>query len=150
MFWNRFFPLKYTTQLTWESLAGSGGNPVMADVVEYNASAPMKTRRTVSKQTGDIPKIAIKRQMDEKDLNDYNVLKATAQADSNKNALLELVFNDIDFCYTGVFARTEHLALQALSYGSLALTTSNNNGIITETDVDWGIPTANKSGATVS
>lgn len=145
MFWNQFFPLKYTTQLTWESLAGSGGNPVMADVVEYNASAPLKTRRTVSKSTGDIPKIAIKRQMDEKDMNDYNVLKATAQADTNKNALLELVFNDIDFCYTGVFARTEHLALQALSYGSLSLTTSNNNGIVTETDVDWGIPSGNKT-----
>jgi hypothetical protein len=149
MFWNKFFPLKYTTQLTWESLSGSSGNPVMADVVEYNASAPLKTRRTVTKTTGDIPKIAIKRQMDEKDWNDYNILKATAQGDSNKNALLELVFNDIDFCYTGVFARTEHLALQALSYGSLSLTTSNNNGIITETDVDWGIPSGNKTAAAV-
>ena len=54
MYWNRFFPLQYTTQLTWESLAGSGGNPVMADVIEYNASAPLKTRRIVTKTTGDI------------------------------------------------------------------------------------------------
>jgi hypothetical protein len=145
MFWNKFFPLKYTTQLTWESLSGSGGNPVMADVVEYNASAPLKTRRTVSKKTGDIPKIAIKRQMDEKDMNEYNVMKALAQADANKNAILDLVFNDIDFCYTGVMARTEFLAMQALSYGSLSLDKNNNNGIITETTVDFGIPTANKT-----
>lgn len=145
MFWNKFFPLKYTTQLTWESLSGSGGNPVMADVVEYNSSAPLKTRRTVSKKTGDIPKIAIKRQMDEKDMNEYNVMKALAQADANKMALLDLVFNDIDFCYTGVQARTEHLAMQALSYGSLVLDKNNNNGIVTETTVDFGIPSANKT-----
>lgn len=149
MYWNKFFPLKYTTQLTWESLAGSGGNPVMADVIEYNASAPIKTRRVVTKTTGDIPKIAIKRQMDEKDMNDYNILKALSQ-DANRTALLDLVFNDVDFVYTGVQARTEYLAMQALSYGAISLTTSNNNGIITEVACDFGIPTANKTGATVA
>jgi hypothetical protein len=149
LFWQQFFPLKYTTQLTWESLAGSGGNPVMADVIEYNASAPLKSRRVVTKTTGDIPKIALKRQMDEKDMNDYNILKALTSGDANRNALLDLVFNDIDFCYTGVMARTEYLALQALSYGAISLTTSNNNGIITEVDCDFGIPSTNKTGATV-
>jgi hypothetical protein len=150
LFWSQFFPLKYTTQLTWESLAGSGGNPVMADVIEYNASAPLKSRRTVTKTTGDIPKIAIKRQMDEKDMNDYNILKALSSGDANRNALLDLVFNDIDFCYTGVQARTEYLALQALSYGQISLTASNNNGIITEVACDFGIPTANKTGVVAS
>jgi hypothetical protein len=150
LYWQQFFPLKYTTQLTWESLSGSGGNPVMADVIEYNASAPLKTRRVVSKITGDIPKIAIKRQMDEKDMNDYNILKALSQGDVNKNALLDLVFNDIDFCYTGVQARTEFLAMQALSYGQISLTTANNNGIITEAVCDFGIPSGNKTGVTLA
>ena len=149
LFWNRFFPLKYTTQLTWESLTGSGGNPVMADVIEYNASAPLKTRRVVTKVTGDIPKIALKRQMDEKDYNEYNTLKALARGDESRNALLDIVFNDIDFCYTGVMSRTEYLAMQALSYGVISLTTSNNNGIITEANVDFGIPTANKGAVTL-
>ncbi len=144
LFWQKFFPLKYTTQLTWESLTGSGGSPVMADVIEYNASAPLKTRRVVTKTTGDIPKIALKRQMDEKDYNEYNTLKALARGDESRNALLDIVFNDIDFCYTGVMSRTEYLAMQALSYGIIALTTSNNNGIITEANVDFGIPAANK------
>ena len=149
LYWQQFFPLKYTTQLTWESLSGSGGNPVMADVIEYNSSAPLKSRRVVTKTSGDIPKIAIKRQMDEKDMNDYNILKALSQGDANRTALLDLVFNDIDFCYSGVMARTEYLAMQALSYGAISLTTSNNNGIITEVDCDFGIPAANKTGASV-
>ncbi len=148
-FWQQFFPLKYTTQLTWESLTGSGGRPVMADVIEYNASAPLKTRRVVTKTTGDIPKIALKRQMDEKDYNDYNILRALARGEENKGALLDIVFNDIDFCYTGVMSRTEYLAMQALSYGKITLTTSNNNGIITEEDCDFGIPTGNKGAVTL-
>jgi len=147
LYWQQFFPLKYTTQLTWESLAGSGGNPVMADVIEYNSSAPLKSRRVITKTTGDIPKIALKRQMDEKDMNDYNILKALSTGDANRSALLDLVFNDIDFCYTGVMARTEYLAMQALSYGSISLTTSNNNGIVTEVACDFGIPTGNKTAA---
>jgi hypothetical protein len=147
LYWQQFFPLKYTTQLTWESLAGTGGNPVMADVIEYNSSAPLKTRRVVTKTTGDIPKIAIKRQMDEKDMNDYNILKALSQGDANRSSLLDIVFNDIDFCYTGVQARTEYLAMQALSYGSISLTTSNNNGIVTEVACDFGIPAGNKTAA---
>ncbi|OPL11243.1 MAG: hypothetical protein AVO38_15950 [delta proteobacterium ML8_D] len=145
MFWNKFFSLQFTTQLTWESLAGSAGNPVMADVVEYNASAPLKTRRTITKRSGDIPKIAIKRRMDEKDYNDYLNMKARSMGDANKSALLDLIFGDVDFCYTGVMARTEFLCLQALSYGSLALDATNNNGIITETDVDFGVPEGNKT-----
>lgn len=145
LYWQQFFPLKYTTQLTWESLQGSGGNPVMADVIEYNSSAPLKSRRVVTKTTGDIPKIAIKRQMDEKDMNDYNILKALSQGDANRSALLDLVFNDIDFCYTGVMARTEYLAMQALSHGTIDLTTSNNNGIVTEVACDFGIPAGNKT-----
>ena len=144
MFWTMFFPLKYTTQLTWESLAGSSGSPVMADVIEYNASSPLKSRRIVSKANGDIPKIGIKRKMDEKDYNDYMTLKALAN-DTNRSAILDIVFNDVDFVYEGVLARTEFLCMQALSYGGLSLDANNNNGVITETDVDFGIPSGNKT-----
>jgi len=35
--------------------------------------------------------------------------------------------------------------MQALSYGSLALDADNNNGVITETAVDFGIPSGNKT-----
>lgn len=148
LYWMRYFPLKYTNQLTWESLSGSGGNPVMADVIEYNASAPLKSRKIITKKTGDIPKMALKRKMDEKDYNDYNTLSVFAN-EGNRSALLDLVFNDVEFCYTGIQARTEYLAMQALSYGAIVLDSSNNNGIITETNADFGIPSGNKSGVAV-
>lgn len=149
MFYQAFFPLRYTTQLTWQSLSGTGGNPVMADVIEYNASAEEKSRTPVQKASGDIPKIAIKRKMDEKDYNDYITLRALAN-DSNKQALLDLVFNDLDFTFQGVHARSEYLAMQALSYGEIVLTDANNNGMVTKVNVDFQIPSGNKDGATAA
>jgi hypothetical protein len=147
-YWQKFFPLKPTISLTWESLSGSGGAPVMADVIEYNASAPIKTRRIVSKASGDIPKIAVKRKMDEKDYNDYLYYKAMAGTDAMKAALLDLIFDDVEFVWTGVQARTEFLALQALSCGAVKLTIENNNGIVTIADVDFGVPSGHKTAVT--
>lgn len=144
-YWRQFFGLKPTTQLTWESLAGSGGTPVMADVVEYNASMPLKSRKTITKRSGDIPKLGLKFRMDEKDYNDYMTMKALAGGDLNRLAILDIVFGDVEACFDGVMARTEHLCMQALSYGKLTLDANNNNGIITETDVDFGIPSGNKT-----
>lgn len=149
MFWATFFPLKPTLTLDWESMTGSSGAPVMADVVEYNVSAPLKTRRVVSSAKGDIPKMTLKRRMDEKDLNEYNIYSTLARGDSDKQAILDIVFDDVDFVFAGAMARTEHLAMQALSYGKLTLDTTNNNGLITETDVDFGIPADNKTGVSV-
>ncbi len=148
LYWNQFFTLRRSVSLTWESLSGSSGAPVMADVIEYNATAPIKTRRVVKKASGDIPKTALKRKMDEKDMNDYLYLQQMASSDADKKEILRIVFDDTRFVYTGVQARTEFLALQALSTGALTLDSTNNNGIITEVAVDWGIPSANKTAVT--
>ena len=145
MYWQQFFPLKPTLTLDWETISGSAGAPVMADVIEFDASAPLKTRRVVTHAKGDIPAMGLKRKMDAKDYNDYNTYKALARGDADKNAILDIVFRDVDFVYAGVMARTEYLAMQALSYGSITLDSNNNNGIITETAVDFGIPAGNKT-----
>lgn len=145
MFWQTYFPLKPTLTLDWETLSGSSGAPVMADVIEYNASAPLKSRRVVTHAKGDIPAMGLKRKMDAKDYNDYIMYKALSRGDTDKDAILDIVFNDVDFVFSGVMARTEFLCMQALSNGEITLDTSNNNGIVTETAVDFGIPSGNKT-----
>ena len=143
LFWPTFFPLKSTPFLTYETLIGSKGNRVAADVVAYNASAPLKTRRTVSKLSGEIPSIRMKKIMTEIDLNTYNILKA--QARPEQKALLDLVFGDVDDCVDGVNARLEWIIFQALSKGQITLSTvTNANGVITEEAIDFGLPAANK------
>jgi len=137
-----FFPFKNTPFLSFETLIGSQGNPVAADIVTYDASAPLKTRRTVSKLSGDIPPTRIKKKMSEIDLNTYNILKAQADNDSTK--LLDFVFGDIDACVEGCLARLEWVGLQALSQGYVTLTKANNAGVITADNIDFQMLASHK------
>ena len=143
LFWPTFFPLKGTPFLNYETLVGSKGNRVAADVVAYDVSAPLKTRKTVTKLSGEIPSIRMKKKMTEMDLNTYNILKAMAKPE--QKSLLDLVFGDIDACVDGVNARLEWLIFQALSKGQITLSTvTNAAGVITEEAIDFGLPAANK------
>jgi hypothetical protein len=151
LYWPTFFPLKSTPFLTYETLIGSKGNRVAADVVAYDVSAPLKTRKVVSKLSGEIPAIRMKKKMTEMDLNTYNIMKA--QAKPEQKALLDLIFGDVDACVDGVMGRLEWMALQALSKGLITLSkTTNAGGVITESDIDFGLPsqaTGNKQVASV-
>ena len=143
------FPLEFTPSLTWESLSGSEGSPVAADVVSYDSTAPRKIREVLSKASGDIPKIAIAREKNEKDMNKYNQLRRYAD-DGAKQALTKWIWEDQEFVYKGVNARLEYNALRGASTGKLALSKTNNDGgLVTEFAVDFQIPTANKSGVSV-
>jgi hypothetical protein len=150
MLFPNFFGLQKVDSLKWETLIGEKGVPVMADVISFDSSAPEKTRQVIGKMAGDIPKMAIKRSMNESDWNFYNRLRTEAKGEADKLALIDLVFKDTDFVYNGVRARMEHLALQALSTGALSLDKNNNAGLVTETSVSFGVPDANKVGTSVS
>jgi len=146
LFPNFFSPKKVST-LNFESLYGEKGVAVMADVISYDAKAPLKTREIVKKISGEIPKIGIKRMMLESHVLKYQDLKYKTRDRADLQALLDLVFSDLDFCYNGVNARMEWLSLQALSQGSISLTKTNNAaGRVTEEAIDYQIPAANKSG----
>jgi len=138
-----YFPLKYTPFLTFETLIGSKGISA-ADIVSYNSSAPEKTRRTVDRLRGDIAPIRVKRVMDEVKLNEYNVIKSTVRNDADMQALLDLVYDDVDFVVESVQQKCEYISLQALSQTKISLTADNNNGIVTEKAIDFGLPTGNK------
>lgn len=144
------FPLKFSPTLTWKALQADQGVPIAADVVAYNSSAPKKTRQVVSRLTGDIPKIEISRVKEESDLNEYQQLLHFANTTEGAKAILDWIYNDVEFCFTGVNARLEWLALQALSLGKISLSKTNNAGIVTETAVDFLVPSGNKSGVAVT
>ena len=124
LYWPTFFPLKSTPFLTYETLIGSKGNRVAADIVAYDVSAPLKTRKVVSKLSGEIPAIRMKKKMTEMDLNTYNIMKA--QAKPEQKALLDLIFGDVDACVDGINARLEWMVFQALSKGLISLSTTTN------------------------
>lgn len=138
-----FFPFEYSPTMEWKILKGAVGHRVMADVVAPGSPAPRKKRPSIVKLTGDIPPIKLKRTLEEADINKYNTYKAMATSPAQR-ALLDLVYGDVDFCVDGLDGRLEWLALQALSQGAISLTALNSAGIITDTSIDFQIPTANK------
>lgn len=146
MIYPSLFPLKFTPTLSWKTLKSETGIPVAADVVSFDASAPTKSRDVVGRASGDIPKIEIKRSMGESKLNEYKQLLHYAGTDAGMLELIRFVYDDVDFVFKGVNARLEWLSLQALSTGLIALTKSNNEGLVTETSVNFNIPPANKLG----
>lgn len=148
-YWPTLFPLKFTPTLTWKELVTKMGIPVMADVVSFNSKAPRKSRRVVSRNQGDIPKIEVAYDKEESDINEYNQLLHYAGTDEGQKALLEWVYGDVENSWKGVNARIEWLSLRAMSTGRIILNSENNEGVVTEEAVTFGIPAEHKSGVTV-
>lgn len=144
MFFPNFFGIKEVSTLTWKTLAGEQGVPVIADVISFDSSSPEKSREVIRKLSGDIPKISMKFSMNESDLNEYIRLQSDIRNDARLRSLLDLAFKDTDRAYNGVRGRIEWMALQLLSRGGFMLNPTNNNGIVTTAFVGCGMPNDNR------
>lgn len=141
LYWPTLFPVKPVNSLDAKTIIGDMGNRVAAYVISYDSKAPEATRKVLETKYFDIPKIAIARRKNEKEILEHAITRALRGND----AVIEDYFNDIDFVFDGVMARMEWFALQALSLTTITLSTTNNPlGIINETAVDFGMPAANK------
>ena len=143
LYWPTFFPIKNVNTLDSKTLIGEEGSRVAAAIISYNAKTPEATRKTINTKHFDIPKIAFKRIKTENEILEHQVTKAIIGND----AVIEDYFNDAKFVVDACNARMEWVALTALSTTKLQLTNTNNPaGIVNETVIDFGIPTANKKG----
>jgi hypothetical protein len=146
LYWPTFFPLKNVNTLNGKTLIGAEGSRVAGHVISYNAKAPEAGRKAVDFVYFDVPKIAQSRRKSESDILEHEITRALRGND----AVVEDYYNDIDFVFDSVQARMEWYALQALSTTKLQLTTANNPlGIVNETVIDFGMPTANKKTVSV-
>ena len=144
-FWKRLFDWKYTVELNWTSYLGKVQNSVAATVTSFNAAAPLRTRKTMRKTTGEIPKIQEMFQMDEKDLRTY--LQLAQSADADEAELLAIYFDDIKKAAEAPHKRLDMFSLEGLSTGKITIDTSNNpDGMVLEEAVDLGMPVDNKYG----
>ncbi len=141
MIWKTFFAPKPTPFLDYKALIGTEGPPVAADVVAYNSEAPEKTRKVISQYNGKIPAIRMKKKMDENDILQYNIAKATM---GDKNALLDMIFDDVKACYLGVHAMLDYIACQILATSTVTFNKTYSAGIVTADAVDYQLPAARK------
>jgi hypothetical protein len=144
------FPFKETNFLTWKMLEAQSGLKIAADLVARGATIPRKTRDAVARIQGDIPKITISREKNEDELTEYDILVAMSANHPDLKALVEFWAEDTKFCWDGVAARAEWIALQQISLGRVKFTNSNNAAVVTEYDVDYEIPAEQKIGVDTS
>lgn len=144
------FPLKETPFLTWKMLEAQSGLKIAADLVSRGATIPKKTREAISRIQGDIPKISISREKQEDELTDYDIMIAMSSNNPDLQTLVEFWAEDTKFCWDGVAARAEWIALKQISLGKVKFTNSNNAAIVTEYDVDYQVPAAQKIGVNTS
>ncbi len=140
------FPLKENFSLTWKALETRVGLKIAADLVARGARIDKKTREAIARIQGDIPKIAIKRVKNEDELDEYDLMIARTSQNPDLRALVEAWAEDTKFCWDGVAARLEWIALQSISLGKITLTNENNTSVLTEYDVDYLIPAEQKLG----
>lgn len=140
------FPLKQNYTLTWKALEAQTGLKIAADLVARGVSIDKKTREALNRIQGDIPKIAIKRTMNDEELDDYDVMVAMTSQNPDLRTLVEVWAKDTEYCWTGVAARLEWMALQQISLGKITLTKDNNVSVLSEYDMDYEIPADQKLG----
>ncbi|MCK9592707.1 MAG: major capsid protein [Methanoregula sp.] len=147
LYWPTLFPIKPVDRLDGKTMIGSVGSRIAAYVISYDTKAPETTRKSLTTQHFDIPKVAVARKKTEEEIIEHHITKAIRGND----AVLEDYFNDIDYVYDAVQARMEWMALAALSATKFTLSTTNNPmGIVNETAVSFGMPTANQKVVTTA
>ena len=140
------FPLLYNPFLTYSNIEGADGAKIMADIVAIGSKAPRKGREFVENIKGEIPKVEIARDLNEKDLLTIQQLRYAVNANPTnaciKNQLVDKIYEDPLFCIDGINARMEWMAKQLVSTGKYKTTATNNDGVV-NVSVDFKVKTQN-------
>lgn len=133
---------KQSTDLRWDSLTVNG-SLVAADVVALNSSLPLKKRDKFSTASGEIPKLGMKMQMNEKQMSDVEILKNRGVSEAE---IVKLIFEDEVKCTMGIYEKIELMFLKGFSSGVALVDDDTNVG--TGIRVDYGYLQDNRFGVT--
>lgn len=125
----------------WEN-TNFANTAVMADVVAMDSELPLKKRPSMGRATGDIAKMGMHKQLNENELTRLDTLVAIGQ----REAALDMFFEDTPAVIVGIFERNEFLYQHGLSTGEALVTDVDNVGVGVR--LDFGYPDKNKFGVT--
>ena len=149
--WSKLFPLKYTPKFDLKGLEAEDGIPVSADRVAFNTLAPKKSRKTIGSWSGQLGKIAVSREKNELEINEYNDLRDLSGIRTEDQAtaryLVDTVYDDPKFCATAMDYRVEVDALRIGSAGKQVLNTKIDGKMATQDEINFNIPSENFVGA---
>ncbi len=124
----------------WENLTASF-SLVAADVVAMDSSLPLKTRDSVAKASGDIPKQGIELALNESELTALDTLIASG---ATNGQVIAKLFADTPRAIGAIYERNELIFLQGLSTGIALVDDPENVG--TGVRCNYQYKTENKFG----
>lgn len=136
----RMLKKEYSDTGKWDSLSAANTN-VMADVVAMDTELPLKSRDSIGKASGDIPKMGMEMKLNETEL---TALDNLVRRQGMESVILQKLFQDTPKVIKGVYERNEALFLQGLSTGIMVLDDDKNVG--TGIRIDFQYPVGNKFG----
>lgn len=146
LWYPRYFPMGIPSMsLTFSQAIGRSRIEAAAAVVNRDSPAPLGSRQTLEKLSLEVPAIKKKFKMSETDYRDFMTLQSMSVSDqTKKQQLLDLMWRDVAKAGAAPSKQIDRMVLEALSTGSVTLTTTNNpEGIITDT-IDMLMPSGNK------
>jgi hypothetical protein len=93
---NAMLEMKYAPDNKWESASINASN-VAADVVAQDSELPLKSRHTLASSFGKLPKVGMKKNLKESDINTLNVMIAQGATDAEVARVDNLMPNP-DIC----------------------------------------------------
>lgn len=144
-----YFPVKKVTGFDWKTLTNQlAKKNVAADLHTDNGTIVRKRRPNFASAKGDIPYIAISREMSRSDIKNYQTELALAK-DEDATNLVQFWGEDVDFCANGVQSELEYIAWKlASNAGVLKFTTTTNATYANEFDLDYDVDAEQKQKTT--
>jgi len=116
----------FSATLKWQSITNSNNVAVAADIIAMDSEIPLKTRGSLGGAQGDVPKVAMKKWLNEKQMSDLGII---SRIPGQTNQLISLLFQDTPMVIKGVYERNEYMFLEALSTGFATMTDPENIGL---------------------
>ena len=124
----------YSPDQKWE---GTSANTryVAADYVALDSPLPLKKRGSISSANGKLPKIGIRRPMNENDINNLNIMEGQLNAMENgseaykrkKRQIIKKLADDPTFCAIGIDEKNEFSYLYGISNGIVLIEADEND-----------------------
>lgn len=136
----------------WEALQAQY-NLVAADVVAMDSQLPLKKRDSLSKLSGDIPKMGVKYMLNENQMTTIETLlmefsRGGSNAANLERRIVASIFEDVPKVIGGVWERNEKIFLEGLSTGQATVNGTTDDNVGVSVNVDFGYKDANKFGVT--
>ena len=116
---------EYSPDLTWNSTS-LNNSIVAADVVAMDSPLPLKKRGVISRASGDVAKLGIKKSLKEKEISDIMVMEAKGQKEAD---IARRILNNVPKVINGIHSRVEIMFEQALSQGEILIDNENDEGL---------------------